>query len=310
MRNDLIASKALSEAKSVSKYLRLNTNLSVVDRNKIAENYFKKTLTHKFSKLYRESAEPNIFVTFITIIGDWIVSLFGKMGDLFKMIGGGIQKLGSSLVGSTVKDDPSFLARLGSALNPFNWFKSAPANPPVKSLHSVITNILGMDITLAQAIGIAAILGLCLWGVYKLVKWLWNKFKKAEAYVPMFNKQDNKFLVMLKNTSNLNEGLGDFFKESVNKFAKYCIEKGREVLPKIQEAASKIPNPKLQQFVSEIGPAFSKLIKSPTMKAFKTSASESFETARQNVKKLAPKAKEFLGGTVQGIKQGFAARRG
>ena len=229
----------------------------------------------------------DIFGTFIKTIGDWVVILFSKLGGLAKMIGSGIQKLGSGLLGASSD----------------GFFSSG-------ELHKELFTILGQKLTLAQTIGVTAILGLCLWGVYKLVKWLWNKFKKAEAYVPMFNKQDNKFLVMLKNTSNLNEGLGDFFKESVNKFAKYCIEKGKEVLPKIQEAASKIQNPKLQQFVSEIGPAFSKLIKSPTMKAFKTSASESFETARQNVKKLAPKAKEFLGGTVQGIKQGFAARRG
>lgn len=288
LRNDIVASNALDEAKSVSKYLRKTTGLSIVDRNKIAENYFKKTLTQKFSNLYSEaSGVKDIFGPFLEAIGEWVVSLFGKMGEFFKIIGKGITRLGKDLLGST---STGFMG---------GW---------KGSLNKTIFTVFKMDITLAQLIGVTAILGICLWAVYKLGKWLYRKFRKSESYVPMFTEKDNKFLIKLKRSSELNEGFGDMLKSGITKFAMSCIEKGKEVLPKIQETVSKINNPKVQQFVSQIGPAFSKAINSPTMKMIKTTAINSAEVLNKKISELTPKVSRATKDFYRGFKRGLAGR--
>ncbi len=289
MRNDLIASNALYEAKAVSQYLRNNTNLSIADRNQIAENYFKKTLTNRFSNIYTEATQvPGAIVTFVQTIGGWVVELFKGLGSVFEILASGISKLSQVFLGVSKE----------------GWFQRTSGE-----LHKVIGNVAGMDITLAQAIGIAAILGICLWAAYKLGKWLYRKFKRSESYVPMFTENDNKFLLLMKRPYELNEGILDLAKGSITKFATYCINKGREVLPKVQEIVSRSNNPKLQKFVSEIGPSFSKMMKSPAMKTLKSSAIESAEFLNKKMSEFIPQATQFAKNAYKGFQRGMAVRR-
>lgn len=260
---NMIAAQTLAEAKNVSKYLRKNTSLSIDARNKIAESYFKKSLKEKFSHIYSEGsgAIPSVFETFIATIGAWANELFGALGTVLKVIVSGMMKLYDFFFGA------------GGALN----FSGGSTGPGV--LSRVIGKVGGMNITGGQALFMAAIFGLMIWGIYKVCSWLKKKSQFSESYIPMFTEDDESFLQKLvsetKGGFETAKGkVGEFggkVKEKAGmfggmisgigrKFATMCVKKGASAYKAAKKYAydpviAKI-SPKYQQFMDIVGPKF------------------------------------------------------
>ena len=239
---NMIAAQTLAEAKNVSKYLRKNTSLSIDARNKIAESYFKKSLKEKFSTLYSEgdSAAPSIFETFITTITSWATDLFGALGSVLKVIVSGINKLYGVFFGSSTAS----ASAAKSAVSP-------------GFLNDVLGKIAGVDITGGQALFMAAVFGLMIWGIYKVCSWLKKKSQFSEAYIPMFSEHDENFLQRLVGKAKSSGGI---LSGMARKFAMMCVKRGEVAYKAARKYAldpmiSKI-SPKYQQFMEIVGPKF------------------------------------------------------
>lgn len=280
---DFIAAKTLAEAKTISKKLKESTNLPIDIRNDVAKTYYINSLRKKFTKLYSEgdaASTTNIIVTFLKVIGEWVTSLFGALGSLFKWLASGITKIAEYFF--TVGTDTTVTKQVvdngfTNAYGIFgDRFKTVTEVVPSK-LKSVLGQIGGIDITVGQAIGIAAILGVCIWGIYKLYKWYKNKRQMSESFVPMFNESDNSLLVLLNKSSRLNEG---FFGDSVNKLAMFCIKKGTEAYNALGPAKndlSRVASPKADTFMKIVSPYFVKLSRAKPVQMLQSGAKLSAE---------------------------------
>ena len=243
----LLAAQTLAEAKNVSKYLRKNTSLSIDARNKIAESYFKKSLKEKVSQLkLSEAAAPGIFETFMSTIGAWANELFGALGTVLKVIISGMMKLYDFFFGA------------GGALN-LGKGSTAPG-----VLNRVLGKVFGMDITGGQALFMAAIFGLMIWGIFKVCSWLKKKTQFSESFVPMFSEADEGFLRRLasraKEVGNKAKEKSGVLSMAARKLAAMCVERGVKAYKAAKKYAydpmiAKI-SPKYAQFIDAIGPKF------------------------------------------------------
>ena len=306
--SNMLAAQTLAEAKNVSKYLRKNTSLSIDARNKIAESYFKKSLKEKLSQIkLSEAAAPSIFETFMTTIGAWANELFGALGTVLKVIVSGMMKLYDFFFGA------------GGALN----FGGSSTGPGV--LSRVIGKVAGMDITGGQALFMAAIFGLMIWGIYKVCSWLKKKSQFSEAYVPMFTENDESFLQKLvsKTKTGLDTakgkvgGIGDKVKEKAGlfggmmsrmarKFATMCVKRGAVAYKAAKKYAydpiiAKI-SPKYQQFMAIVGPKFAAMKADVLTKVDKAGE----WISGYNPMKLRAKLRD-AGTTIKGLKNDVAA---
>ena len=293
---DFIAAKTLAEAKTISKKLKESTNLPVDIRNDVAKTYYVNSLRKKFTKLYSEgdaASATNIIMTFLKVIGEWVTSLFGALGSLFKWLASGITKIAEYFF--TVGTDTTVTKQVvdNGVTNAFGLFgdrfKTVTEVVPSK-LKSVLGQIGGIDITVGQAIGIAAILGVCIWGIYKLYKWYKNKRQMSESFVPMFNESDNSLLVLLNKSSRLNEG---FFGDGVNKLAMFCIKKGTEAYKALGTAKNdlvRVASPKADSFMKIITPYFVKFSRTKPVRAVMSGTKMSAEWLSKKISNIEKKA--------------------